>query len=69
MSRTYRVPDYYGKYSIYKNRKRRDGKPRYKAPKWFKMMCKRMYKTRAKQLIREGKEPEVEKKTINWKWN
>lgn len=48
--------------------KSRDGKPWWKPDSWYKRMLQRLRRARAKQAIREGKEPEKYKREDGYEW-
>lgn len=67
MSRTRRrCPD---KYSFDDEKQGRDKKPYSKPPKWFKKQRRQRERARAKQEIRQGREPGPVPHSDAWDWN
>lgn len=47
----------------------RDKKPWFKPPKWFKKQRRQKERSRARQALRQGFEPEPVPKSDEWDWN
>lgn len=46
----------------------RDKKPGCKPPKWFKIMKRKIFRSKEKDAMIKGKELPIEKKTNQWEW-
>lgn len=69
MSRTIRSRGRFDEFEVECKGYRRDRKPWWKPSKDFKKARRRQERMKAKQAVREGREPPRVRKTDVWEWN
>lgn len=70
MSRTYRSPmRHLGRYWWRPWKIRRDAKPWFKAPRWYKTIKERRRRKAVRMAVHSGKEPPIFRRTNDWLWS